>query len=325
MNTFKNKLGAKIMLLHMKEYFGENTTIRDLISDERVGKYMPFLYYPKRYLDNVINQTITETAPYGLEGFNFLKEQVLLGNVEQFFVSKEKPDVSIIHITHKNNSKVIFVLSGGGLYSVCHGIEGLPIAYELFNKGFDIFLLTYSIDDGAYKNGPLDDLASAISFCLTYEKELKIDMSNYIVLGASAAGFVAGHFGTTKNGYLKYKLPKPGLLALIYPVINLRTCLNEQTAIYCLRREYSEENLHDWGIDENVDSNYPKTFILHSKDDPIVTFENAERMVKALRKYHIPYFSKFYETGGHGWSIAKNDPAKGWTNLLEEYYEKEQN
>ena len=307
----------------MKQYFNEQTTIRDLCNEKDIGKYMLYLYYPQRYLDNVIDQTIPQTAKYGLEGFIFFKEKIVEGKVKQYFVSKDKPDVSLIHITHKNNSKVIFVLSGGGLYSVCHGIEGLPIASKLFDKGYDILLLTYSIDDGAYKNGPLNDLASAVQYCLNHEKELNIDMNEYIVLGASAAGFVAGHFGTTLNGYKKYGLPKPALLALIYPVINLRTCLNDQTAIYCLRREYEEENLHSWSVDEIVDENYPRTFMVHAKDDPIVTFENAERMVNSLNKYHIPYFFKAYETGGHGWSIATKESAKGWTDLLIDYCKQE--
>ena len=308
----------------MKQYFNEKTTIIDLCNDKDIGKYMPFLYYPKRYLDNVINQTLIQTARYGLDGFNFFKEKVIEGNVKQFFVNKEKPDVSIIHISHNNNSKVIFVLSGGGLYSVCHGIEGLPIASKLFDKGYDIFLLTYSIDDGAYKNGPLDDLSSAIHYCLNHKQESNINMNDYIVLGASAAGFVTGHFGTTLNGYIKYDLPKPGLLALIYPVINLRTCLNEQTAIYCLRREYSETNLHNWSVDEIVDSNYPRTFIIHCEDDPIVTFENAQRMVNSLKKYHIPHFFRSYKTGGHGWSIANEESARGWVDLLIDYYEQKE-
>ena len=303
----------------MSNYFNEKTTIRDLCQDVDVGRYMLYLYYPQRYLNNVIDQTIPETAKYGLEGFNFFKEKILEGRVKQHFVNKNKPDVSLIHISHNNHAKVIFILSGGGLYSVCHGIEGLPIAKALFNNGYDVLLLTYSIDEGAYKNGPLDDLASAIKYSLDNEKEMNIDMENYVVLGCSAAGFVAGHFGTTTNGYIKYNLPKPGLLALIYPVINLRTCLNDQTAIYCLRWEYSEENLHNWCVDEIVDENYPKTFIVHSKDDPIVTFDNAERMVRSLNKYHIPYFFKAYEAGGHGWSIANDDPPKGWDNLLLEF------
>lgn len=303
----------------MKKYFNEKTTIRELVQDKDIDKYMPYLYYPKRYLNEVMDQTITQTAKYGLDSFNFFKEKIIEGNVKQYFINKDKPDVSIIHISHSNNSRAIFVLSGGGLYSVCHGIEGLPIASKLFDEGYDVLLLTYSIDDGAYKNGPVDDLASAISFALKYEQELKIRMKDYVVLGCSAAGFVAGHFGTTLNGYIKYKLPKPSLLALIYPVINLRTCLEEQTAIYCLRREYSEENLHNWSVDEIVDNNYPKTFIVHCKDDNIVTFDNATRMVNALEKYHIKHFFRAFEKGGHGWSIATDDPPKEWLNLFIKY------
>lgn len=305
----------------MKSFFDKETTIQDLVDDKDIGGYILYLYYPNRYLKSVINQTIPQTAKYGLEGFNFFKEKIIEGKVKQYFVNKEKPDVSFIHISHHNNSKVIFVLSGGGLYSVCHGIEGLPIASILFNKGYDICLLTYSIDDGAYKNGPLDDLAAVIKYVLNNAKELNVNTNDYVVLGASAAGFLAGHFGTALNGYQKYKLPKPGLLALIYPVINLRTCLNDQTAIYCLRREYQEENLHNWSVDEIVDEDYPRTFIVHSKDDPIVTFDNAERMVNSLSQHHIPYFFKAYETGGHGWSIASEEEAKGWTDLLVNYYE----
>ena len=307
----------------MNSYFNKETTIRDLCNDNDIGKYMTYLYYPNRYLNNEMNNTIIQNAKYGLVGFNFFKKMVLEHKVKQYFVSSSKPDVSMIHISHGNGSKVAFVLSGGGLYSVCHGIEGLPIASELFFKGFDIFLVTYSIDDGAYKNGPIDDLASSVRYCLEHEKELNISMNNYMVLGCSAAGFVAGHFGTTSNGYIKYSLPKPFMLALIYPVINLRTCLNDQTAIYCLRREYQEENLHKWSIDEIVDNNYPRTFITHCHDDPIVTFDNAKRMVDSLTKYHIPYFFKEYEKGGHGWSIATNDSPKGWLDLLVEYYEQE--
>ena len=199
----------------MNSYYNQKTTIQDLCKDEDIGKYMLYLYYPKRYLDSVINLPITETAKYGLEAFNFLKDMTIKGNVKQYFVDKNKPDVSMIHISHNNNSRVVFILSGGGLYSVCHGIEGLPIASKLFNQGFDIFLVTYSIDDGGYKNGPIDDLASSIKYSFEHEKELKIDMKNYSILGCSAAGFVVGHFGTTLNGYKKYNLPKPALLALI--------------------------------------------------------------------------------------------------------------
>ena len=306
----------------MKDFYNKETTIKELCEDKIIGKYLSFLYYPSRYLSEVINQSIPQTAPYGLFGFNFLKEKALEGKVNQYFVNKQKPDVSFIHISHKNDSKVVFVLSGGGLYSVCHGIEGLPISADLFENGFDIVLVTYSIDEGAYKNGPVDDLASCVQYCLKHQKELQIDMNDYIVLGCSAAGFVAGHFGTTRNGYIKYNLPKPGLLALIYPVINLRTCLNEQTAIYCLRREYEEENLHNWSVDEIVDENYPRTFIIHSKDDKVVSFDNAQWMVNSLEKYNIPHFFKVYETGVHGFSIAYNEPQKGWTDLLLAYYNK---
>ena len=146
-----------------------------------------------------MNQNIPQTATYGLMGFNFLKEKAEEGKVNQYFVNNQKPDVSFIHISHKNNSKVVFVLSGGGLYSVCHGIEGLPISADLFEKELDIVLVTYSVDEGAYKNGPVDDLASCIQYCLDHQEELKINMNDYIVLGCSAAGFVAGHFGTTSK------------------------------------------------------------------------------------------------------------------------------
>ena len=308
----------------MKKYFDEQTTIKDLCLDEDVGKYMLYLYYPQRYLDSVYNQTVTETAKYGLEAFNFFKKAVLERKVKQYFVNAKKPDVSFIHISHNNHSRVIFILSGGGLYSVCHGIEGLPIASKLFEKGFDILLLTYSIDDGAYKNGPVDDLASSIKYAFEHENELNIDMKDYSVLGCSAAGFVAAHYGTSLNGYKKYGLPKPYMLMLIYPVINLRTCLNDQTAIYCLRREYSEENLHNWSVDEIVDKDYPRTFILHCKDDSIVSFNNAEWMVNSLKKYQISYFYKAYEKGGHGWSIASEESARGWVDLLIDYYEQKE-
>ena len=77
----------------MKKNFNEKTTIRDLCQDKDVGKYMLYLYYPKRYLNEVMDQTIAQTAKYGLDSFNFFKEKIIEGNVKQYFINENKPDI----------------------------------------------------------------------------------------------------------------------------------------------------------------------------------------------------------------------------------------
>ena len=51
-----------------------------------------------------------------------------------------------------------------------------------------------------------------------------------------------------------------------------------------------------------------------------MNFDNAERMVNSLEKYHIPYFFKAYEKGGHGFSIADDEQPKDWIDLFVDYY-----
>ena len=69
----------------MDNYYSDKTTIRDLCFDKDIGKYMLYLYYPKRYLNNEMDHTITQTAKYGLIGFNFLKRMALSGKRKSLF------------------------------------------------------------------------------------------------------------------------------------------------------------------------------------------------------------------------------------------------
>ena len=62
MSTFIHAIIDGEEIDNMEHFYNEKTTIKDLCEDKDVGKYMLYLYYPKRYLDNVYNQTVVESA-----------------------------------------------------------------------------------------------------------------------------------------------------------------------------------------------------------------------------------------------------------------------
>lgn len=298
--------------------FNEDSTILQASQDEIIGKYIKYIYFD--YFEAAKNETISRWSHYALDGINFFYEQAKLGHVKQIFTSKEKSYVSFIHITHNNNSRVVFIVSGGGLSSICHSHEGIPMGKTMFEAGYDVMLVVYSINENAYKNGPIDDLASIIRYGLDNKDKLNINLDKYIVLGGSAGGYVVGQFGTKSNGYIKYNLPKPAMFCLLYPVISLRQEITHlETAKLALNNDLSEENLRNWSINENMDETYPSCYVVHSKDDPAVNVKNSHLLVDQLKKFNIPHVYKEFKTGGHGWSIGKYMEPENWMDGFIKY------
>lgn len=292
--------------------FDENSTILEASKDPIIGKYLRYIYFD--FLDNMKSETIHKRSYYAVDGFNFFYEQAKLGKVKQYFVNKEKPDVSYIHISHKNNSRVAYIVSGGGLEYICNNHEGLPIAKVMFEAGYDVMLVIYSIKKGAYKMGPINDLANIIKHSFENKDELKINLDKYIVIGGSAGAYLVGQFGTKNHGYKTFALQKPSIFCLLYPVISLRPGANQTTMHYALNDEFTEENFKEWSINENMDRDFPQTYFVHAKDDPAVKVENSYLLKEQLKKFNIPHKYVEFKTGGHGWSIGKYMEEENWMN-----------
>ncbi|HKM03527.1 MAG TPA: alpha/beta hydrolase [Lachnospiraceae bacterium] len=120
------------------------------------------------------------------------------------------------------------VICPGGGYSFTSDREAEPIALAFAAKGYQTFVLRYSVGEPAKFPKPLQELAQTVSYIRMHSKEWFIDTDKIIVTGFSAGAHLAASLGVFWNN--KEILPdygedfsiiKPNGLILGYPVLDL--------------------------------------------------------------------------------------------------------
>ncbi len=220
--------------------------------------------------------------------------------------------------------KCAIICPGGGYTVVCSFVEGVPFAKRLNELGISAFIVYYRVRRKAKFPNPQDDLARAVEEIHSKADEYHLDMDGYSVWGSSAGGHLAASFGTTKMGYLKYGLPKPGAMVLIYPVISLESTKTHMgTRNNLIGKDAGREKELEYSIHTNVDSNYPPTFIWNGLADKTVPPENTTLMEEALQKNEIPHVCKQYDGVDHGVGLATKTAAEEWFMLAVNFWMKQ--
>ena len=143
----------------------------------------------------------------------------------------------------------------------------------------------------------------------------EVDENAIIIEGCSAGGHLAASYacmwkrdfvskallGDTKDSS-KEKL-RPNGLMLCYPVITSGKFAHRGSIENLLgdRYEYMKE---DMSLENQVNSDVPKTFIWHTFTDGSVPVENSLLFATALRENNINTELHIFPEGGHGLSLA---------------------
>ena len=163
----------------------------------------------------------------------------------------------------------MIVLPGGG-YCMCVPPEANIPAMEFYNRGMNVFVLTYTTDitfSVPLKKQPLLDAARAVRFIRKRDKEYNIDGKKIILCGFSAGAHVSGslavHFDDVPDENADYKdvSARPDGVILSYPVITT----GEYTHIYSvwalLGQNAPKEELDYFSLDKQVKENTTPCFI----------------------------------------------------------------
>ncbi|MCD7819293.1 MAG: alpha/beta hydrolase, partial [Lachnospiraceae bacterium] len=180
----------------------------------------------------------------------------------------------------------------------------------------NVFVLCYRTAQNGLLPKPTEDLAACIRTILRNAEEWEVNTANYAVGGFSAGGHLAASWDTDNEGYVKYQLPKPGVLFLSYAMFSLRELYEDQTAdiirhIMC-GETYTEDDLRRVDILENMSENYPPVYIWQTREDEQVLYKNFEWMTTKLQSLAIPYRAKSVEHGPHGIGCGLHTEAEGW-------------
>ncbi len=194
------------------------------------------------------------------------------------YIHEASPEMK--HCTVK---PAMLVMPGGG-YKFCSERESEVVAMKYYNKGYNAFVLRYSLNEESAFPRPLEDAEKAMETIISRAEEFMIDPKKIAVAGFSAGGHLAAKLGTMGKN-------KPKAMILAYPCIieeMLQVLSPEQPA-----------------LDDKVDETTPKTFLVAASNDDLVPVINSIRFAEMLSKHKVPFDLHIYSVGGHGFSVAE--------------------
>ena len=198
----------------------------------------------------------------------------------------------------------ILILPGGG-YEFVSDREAEPIALQYLARGFNAFVLTYSV--GKRHPQPLINAAWAMANIRMRYRDYHIDPDKIAVCGFSAGGHLAGLLAATWNDpllmrYISMPSPsfKPNAAVLCYPVVSGVTSPHTGSFEQLLGPDPDRAELESLSLERRVTSDMPPTFLWHTADDAVVPAQNSLVLADALIKRHIPCELHLYDKGPHG-------------------------
>ncbi len=212
-----------------------------------------------------------------------LTEKIIFNEERNVSLCVYVPDVS----DEMPNAKIkpgVLVFPGGG-YSFCSDREAEPVAFEFMARGFNVFILRYSLKENSKFPTPLNDAIQALETIRENCEKWHTDPNKIAVCGFSAGGHLAAALSTMSD-------KKPNACILGYP------CILESTANVLANPVPSLEKF--------VSVDTPPTFIVAAADDTCVPIANSLEFAKALNEHSVPFEMHIYDRGGHGFSSSSD-------------------
>lgn len=274
-----------------------------------------------------------------IRGMERLREAAVKGKVMYDVYSPaeceedpEKADIKLFFLparTQPSDKPFVICVSGGAYTCVCSIVESFPTATRLNELGYPVFVLNYRVGDGtrAVLPKPEEDLAAAVKYILANAEGFGLTNLEYVVNGYSAGGSVTAIFGTEKNGWAKYSVPRPKALFPIYPAISTARDLMEEPGARAwfmgimFGPDFSEEEAAGYEVPACMTDSYPPCYIVQAKDDPAVSVKQSLTLERLLSERGIPVGLELIEKGGHGWGDGSGTEAAGWPDRAARFLE----
>ncbi len=235
--------------------------------------------------------------------------------------------------------RALLICPGGG-YTHVSTRENEPVALAFLARGYNVFVLSYSIGEMASGLRPLCEAALAMKHIRENAEVYNIDPEKVYILGFSAGGHLAlSACVLADSPALLRLLPeaadasiiKPNGAVLCYPVVSC-TCPTHLGSLYafCGTEQPSGEMLELFCLEKHVSDTTPPMFIWHTEDDDCVSVENSLILAEALKERGISHELRLFPHGVHGLSLATHEvnpeisensphPAHVWVELADNW------
>ncbi len=219
----------------------------------------------------------------------------------------------------ENRKRPCMIICPGGGYSFCSQRESEPIALKLLPEGYNVFVITYSVEPHRFPT-QLREVAALMELIYSKAEEWNCDTTRILICGFSAGGHLAAHYSTMYDcTEVREMFPdsKPvNGSVLCYPVITADPEHSHAGSFIRLtgRETPTEDDINYFSPDRNVKENTPPAFIWHTAADGTVPVMNSILYATALSKYKIPFELHIYPLGNHGLSAADSQVCNGADN-----------
>lgn len=236
---------------------------------------------------------------------------------------KERPKRKLVTLESYiigKNAPTVLICPGGAYKFVSDPNEGKPFAEKMNERGYNAFVLFYSVGSGTARYPhPLEDVARAMQFIKSKAEEFEIDANRIALMGSSAGGHLCSFFATQYKRFEceyegnNYSL-KPSVLLLTYPVITMGDLTHKVSRQNLLGFMTGKTERDAASVEKHITSDYPPTFAWHNRDDQSVDYRNSVMLEEALNTNGVINEFLYFENGGHGIGLAEGKDAEGWIN-----------
>lgn len=216
-----------------------------------------------------------------------------------------------------NYTRPTVLICPGGSYQFVAFREAEPVALAFMARGYNAFVLNYSVAPQRYPTALLE-LAAGVAFLRQCAKRFHVNPDALSVAGFSAGGHLAGCLGTMwQQSWIAEQLGvrindiAPNALILSYPVISLTQSFHMHSCSNLLGDAADALQKSKLSLEHQVSEKTPPTFLWHTIADPIVPVENSLLFANALQANHIPFELHLYPQGGHGLSLCTEETSRG--------------
>ena len=241
------------------------------------------------------------------------------------------------------------VVCPGGAYLDLSAAEGSPIALALAARGYQVFVLHYSVATRAPHPeqvrypAQLVDLARAVALLRERADEWNLDPAQVAVMGFSAGGHLCASYAVhwhepwlAEQAGAPSEALRPTAAVLGYPITDyilqdafrdapLPMMLGSNRALFGTKHP-SREELERLSPALHVNPHTPPCFLVHAADDSMVPVGNSLRMATALSDAGIPFELHVFQQGDHGfadghpmdrpWEAHRNRACAAWLDLV---------
>lgn len=196
----------------------------------------------------------------------------------------------------------------GGAYLFTSDREAEPVALSYAARGFQAFVLRYSVKQEAHGCKPLAEASEAIGLMRANADAWHLDPDKIASVGFSAGGHLAAWVGLCGEH-------KPNAMILGYPAVELwRDEPGAANNLLCrslLGEHFTPDQAKALNLANHVTADSSPMFCWHTSEDVLVSSQAVLRFAQAYAQAGAAYELHVFQKGEHGLSLANYLTANG--------------